>query len=1067
MSLEREVGGTRVIVLISALLAMAGAIFGGKNLTGLKPEHPVFARDEAKGEGAPDEVGPASHIWNDPFQRSIHHTAVDSPSVLTRFSEHEEVSTQFVRLLCCLLDGSPFPENIDDRRRTRVALHGAMLRMGYAPESGQSLRTVRFWHDENRYLTFPYERFYKFNEREKHWVVCLYIDEGRLGDAPIKMLDNVKRWVSLAVPTNSVSPVQLDQTLSVLGPSNSLRALEFLGEANQRFGSISVNTSGAINCYMPAASVGRGTLLSWLPESIRKLISGNGEQDFRFAVGAVPVQLRRAPSDQMLTKELVRELTLRGVLKHPRVDGDPPQAEASKRSKFAVPDTVKRMLPRSVAALIEPSEQRILIIAEQDSPYGRALHEEVRSAIAKQNPNQIVNTYWFPRGLDGYTPQSDAGIAARGLISSSMKNAAKGSPSMESVDPRGSMGHGTKAFGDSMLDYLERLRIDLSDKNASNRGPRISAVVVLCNDVFDKVMILKALRPWFRNTWFLTTDMDAQFLQRDNIDATHNLVVASSLDISSGQIVSSASPGMEGGRDRFRQFPYRSAAQMSTYQGVLNLLDASTFKLPAQARMYEIGLNGPIPIGRDFPGLVRYMGWLWLVFLAIALFIFFPYPSNPFRQVTYTAKSLVLVAVALADIWLQRKVKSWWSVARSPNDSLLVPIARKAYAELVTHTFPYYLALLQLAVAYGLGLGVCLWVFLNCRDLTSDPNEEHFYWTAGVSVWPTEIFRAALITLCLYWYARIVFRQATRVEEIEKDFPDLLETSFAPKRGLSIAGLFGRLLKELLTIFWGNWRFEGKRDTNACWQEYKQATGVFPTLLRCSVTTYLMTLLQLGVLAVAFGDRHVPIRGLKTIEFDGNLTTLLVLGLSLVASVVIDCAMMSSHAIHVFAEKPSDWTKTIVKRYHNLNIGEPSDRLIDLAVVGRITDTVLQHSYFLYLLLLGTMLSRIFFFDNWNWSPFVIQFFASYFLLVLAAEYFLAHQCNRIRNRTIEDCETRLLAAVSPEREQLQQICAQIRGMQTGGFRSFSENPVARAVLVPLGGASAVGLLQYVALWTW
>lgn len=1065
MSVDKESGGTRFVLIISALLAMTGAFFGTKGYTGLAPERPV--PDRGKASATDSETGgdgPSSHVWNDPFQSSILGAPAQSASVLTSFESADKTSKPTMRLLVCLLDGNEFPENIDDRRRTRVALHGAMMRMGLAPESAQTLKTVRYRKDCNNDLVLPYERFYRIQGEVAEWILCVYVKEQDLGSTPIGMLSQLRDWIIAAAPTGTKRPTKIDKALKVLGPTNSERALTFLDEATGQYSYQDSDGSAEITCYMTAATVSKGGLESWVSSTSRSCISWDDEQVFKYAVGNTRVCMERAPSDASLSSLLWKELEARGVLTDPKA---PPAPGLGRRLRefFELPGFVKGLLPESVKDLLLPREQRVVLIAEQDSRYGRELEKAMRDWLPSKFSNTRPETYWFPRGLDGYTPQTEAGGAERGFLSSALNSTGKGAGSSNGLDPRASMGHATKAFGDSMLDYLERLRIDFEMNVGTGRAQKVAAVVILCNDVFDKVMILKALRPWFRNTWFLTTDLDAQFLQRDNINATHNLVVASSVDFSTVEISAPKNSDASSSPDRFRQFPFRSASQMSAYQGVLHLLKPVDYSKPTVPRVYEIGLNGPIPIDRNMPELKRYMGWIWLAFVSIFLVMFFPYPSNPFRNVIYTLKSVIVkYALGTTAERYSKRLRDHPNLGLPEWALRTVAVVEKAEKDLKSHTAPFFMAQFQLVVAYCLGIAVCGWVFQKCKGLAEKLGEEHFYWNVGVSVWPTEIFRAGLIMLCLYWYARIVFRQALRIEEIEHDFPDL---AVAPKAlSWTPYSAFKRVCKELLTLVWGNWRFERKTNTLECWHEYKQATGVFPTLLRCVILTYLMTLFQMGVLAVAFGDRHVPVRGVNTIQFDKTMTFLLVIGLSLVASVVIDCAMMSYHAMNAFANKRSDWSETLKTRYSGLKDSIPCDKLLDLVVIGRISDIVLRHSYFLYILLLGTMLSRVFFFDNWNWSPFVIQFFASYFLMVLAAEYFLASRCSSIRAAAIEACEAEILCKPS-ERDKIMDYCKQITGMQTGAFRSFSENPVAKAVLVPLGGASAVGLLQYVALWTW
>ena len=58
-------------------------------------------------------------------------------------------------------------------------------------------------------------------------------------------------------------------------------------------------------------------------------------------------------------------------------------------------------------------------------------------------------------------------------------------------------------------------------------GSGIRAIGLLGSDIYDKLMILRALRPQFPDAVFFTNNYDAHFERRDDWDVTHNLVIAS------------------------------------------------------------------------------------------------------------------------------------------------------------------------------------------------------------------------------------------------------------------------------------------------------------------------------------------------------------------------------------------------------------------------------------------------------------------------------------------------------------------------------------------------------------
>ena len=87
-----------------------------------------------------------------------------------------------------------------------------------------------------------------------------------------------------------------------------------------------------------------------------------------------------------------------------------------------------------------------------------------------------------------------------------------------------------RAEGQSQFDYLQRLgdRVRQLDAQLRLQGDRgIEAVGVLGSDLYDKLLVLQALRPLLPEARFFTTDFDALLLHPDEQKATGNLLVGS------------------------------------------------------------------------------------------------------------------------------------------------------------------------------------------------------------------------------------------------------------------------------------------------------------------------------------------------------------------------------------------------------------------------------------------------------------------------------------------------------------------------------------------------------------
>lgn len=1098
MNIEKEGAAGRIFLLLSAVLAMSGAFLGSKTLAADSVARPIKPDNTKPTTLTPEDNQPASHPWNDPFDSTLWQKQKESSFAPLDFSQ-EEADTQIdVRLLYCLLDGDAFPENVDDRRRARVAVHAAMHSLEYAPESPLRLKMFRYSPRKTENLPIAYDRFSRTVDtndctvppkRKKESIVCLYVNEDTLGDKPLTALQDLHKYLLSLPPVPRIFQVQtdLDPKIRVLGPTNSVELRKFLKEATDPTCNL-LDSATSIHCFATAASIGWERLLTDIPCEKRDRVTAHWGPGFKFYLDAVPVYINRPPSDSELCESLARELYLRSVLV-PKYPAAQCKFEPRKLLEHFIlaPTYVMCKLPGPIANLVKPEKPRIVLIAEQDSHYGRALEREFRESVNNKYECINVETYWFPRGLDGYTPEDRGKYTGRGTLQADPKPVLTAAYAPPTVDPRMSAGHASKAHGDAMLDYLERLRIELELSETRQLGKgRIAAVGILCNDVFDKISILRALRPAFSDTWFFTTDLDAQFMQRENLPFTHNLIVASASGISTA-----AEPQIY--REHSAQFPFRSSAQMSFYAGTHALLSPPPLAPRAErARVFELGLSGPVYMSEGNQELTGLKGWAMLFLLFFLAAVLFPHPTNPTREVLSTCINFLLSKLpatkpGASDPRVSAEMTSTGATALRDNSND-DPRKRRQEPPL---RFPgaafQYIAVLMIGLCF-----MYLSVY-RCITLMALPDEEPFSWNAGISVWPTELFRSALIALCMLWYARIVYRQSEQVIEIESAFPDLViapqqstvdKANFtheerpgqSPKRApIAIRNAcrkwilpsFKGIVMELVMIFRPDWRFKSCKTSLECWRSYRQAIRACFTLVRCTFMAYLITVIQLALLSPALGSRHVPIRGLHTADFDYAITALLTFSLSMLASVVVDASIVSASAMRFFEEKESDWKLTIAKKYPGLAPNKALERLLDMIVVGRITDTVLRHSYLPYMLLVGTMFSRVFFFDNWNWSPFVLQFFAFFFLTILASEYLLASHCDRLRARALTHAEECLITTNETNRDLTNEIVRQVRGLQTGGFRSFADNPIAKAVLVPLGGAGAVGLLQYLTLWSW
>lgn len=208
---------------------------------------------------------------------------------------------------------------------------------------------------------------------------------------------------------------------------------------------------------------------------------------------------------------------------------------------------------------IRPGEfQHVALVSELDTLYGTSIIETMEREFNRRSAPQsrsgadpFVHRVGYLRGLDGALPPAKKNDG-QGKGNEGQKNSGGTGSSKTQVDARAL----DLPYGQSQFDYLRRLADQLRDEDKDlrkNGKDGIRAIGVLGNDVFDKLLVLRALKPAFPNAVFFTTDLDTTLATKSELEWTRNLVVASSLGHELRKDVQGAIP------------PFRSAYQTSAF----------------------------------------------------------------------------------------------------------------------------------------------------------------------------------------------------------------------------------------------------------------------------------------------------------------------------------------------------------------------------------------------------------------------------------------------------------------------------------------------------------------------
>lgn len=980
-----------------------------------------------------------ARLWEDPLQavqsdiaqranpRSVDRKGNDTTlDKLARSVVEERAGAKICLLVVCLPD-TPFPGDLEVRLRTRYAVQMAMAQQQYAPEFQDRLGYFA-WNPEARrtrpedqsVLYMPFEWFSPVTAprsgETRASTLVLWLPESWLLHDPFGLLAALR---SKLVPQ--------DEKLAdmfLIGPrsSNTLgRMIVALGDPagppkTPRWPAL----QGKFAIFSPQATAPDQFLDSPLPGSDPIARRNFGERLKReFGEPANPLAGRQAwtyffntiaPDDQ-LTAALADELALRGAL-----------STASKDKS--------------------PKAFDVLVLAEADTSYGRSLPLALQNSLNaaagvkreadtdKKATQNTLSVYRYLRGLDQQKGQS------------STEADDKGSPpaTTEALLAKLFTRHSTMPLGESQLDYVERLadqierdvRMGQNQVAATDTNSRISqvkAVGVLGSDIYDKLILLRSLRPRFPKAVFFTTDLDARLWHPDHLPYTRNMVVATAYG------VSPADYGDE------KIAPFRDAYQLAVFracQAALGKAANPQAEVPQTPgpRMYEIGRNGPVGLRLE-EHLAGAEEWV---------------PSRVPLSARQRHAGYVLAAglVGFLGLWLvhdrivyRSKVPQRWRGLIDPDGRWIL-----------------------CACAGPVALFVFWLIFVH---LSKNPGGEPWAWTEGVSIWPTEMVRVGIIFAvlsALFWSWHRFLRTRDRLANTY--FPGLTVT---PKEK---TGTWAALLAP--------WRCLTAAVPNSS----PVACGVFQTYLNkgrkscrfirvfSAALLYLAFLVAVLMLFGASGG-NPQIRGPSARLTDGILTACSALASLGLLFYVLDAVALCTRLLRSICGAMTVWPESLVRAMCRRYSVRPADAsgFLDVQFSAEISKELGKLVLFPFLVQLLFLLSRNRFFDNWTWSGPLVAVYVGNLLVACLAWFWLRRTARTIRDEALKNLEefpgateagyTSPCDAKDPDwvnrRNGVANLKREIEGERRGAYAKFFQDPALIAMVLPSG---VVGCLMVI-----
>lgn len=731
--------------------------------------------------------------------------------------------------------------------------------------------------------------------------------------------------------------------------------------------------------------------------------------------------------DDALFQTLFREFARRGVL--------PPPADPSDSASLD-PDQL---------------DASIVLVGEWDSDYGRSLsmafNTEFLQFLARSYHLPIddwptnLHAIGYARGIDGVLTDTDETFAQTDSTESSN---AQSIPTLWS-----SFDNDPLPVGRGQFDYLRRLvgrlqAIDRRERDQNRRG--IRAIGVVGSDVFDKLLVLRALRSEFPDALFFTTDLSAIYNHPSELEWTRNLIGASSFNLTVREDWQQDVP------------PFRNSYQTALFATTLVATDTiPNFNIEGSApRLWEIGHQGPVDLTPDPPvGPRRGLRPAGAGYHTINPHS--PRDDNPAEGPRF---SVIFTAAALAAFVLLLAAFGYDRALPETSNPLWVRITWICYT--------------------GVGLLGILWLTHHIIDSYEDGGGEPFALLSGTSSWPTFILRFATAGLTLFYLIR--YFQSYRAEQrsIPCAFP-LMDTPRKPMRSDSTPPISAR--RPWSWLRWEVVRQRSRAETSLRehWETYIQPRGRLISIALLGVAACAYFYFCHRLLTGPFGTPLRPVRGIGNQHVDQIL-------LQISVPLLLFYCLLTAWQTH----RCSNFVGGLYWQAGGLTQCRPWGRwhkgarihapessaephFLNVELVARITENTSKLIIYPFVGLFLFILSRHQFFDAWPWSLQLSLLVGLTFLGLLLVALKLRFTSESVRKTALKQIsrlifnlnvrrdrarDTAAAEKIATQIELAQNMADRIRQTTQGAFAPIGSNPILIAALTPVGGWGSIAILE-------
>jgi hypothetical protein len=288
------------------------------------------------------------------------------------------------------------------------------------------------------------------------------------------------------------------------------------------------------------------------------------------------------------------------------------------------------------------------------------------------------------------------------------------------------------------------------------------------------------------------------------------------------------------------------------------------------------------------------------------------------------------------------------------------------------------------------------------------------------------------------------------------------------------------LLKKFARIFsyrLGEDKAEGRVDTHEtydiaeAWSEYVYQDRFFPRCCRVVPCVAAMFMLGFLVLIPMFGEPYVPTRSALAHRLYVLASTGDVIFTLFLIFFVFDATLLCLLFVNKLHHGLTQWSPGTREKFEE-RLGLKHQLVaewIDLDFVAKRTKCISNLIYYPFVVIALLIVSRSNVFANYSLSPAILISQLISLLVAFCCAILLRQTAEAAR----ETAKWKLMAGIVKAKGldddgrtagQLETLLSRVDGLHEGAFSPFSQQPVVRALLLPLGGIGWTSLVNYVML---